>query len=151
MLRSCYSTDMVFGTDTAVTAKVQWYWCDEGALALGIPTPFCSRNWTNPLPYPDLGEVEDAPRPWRNGSFPIAVPGQTGPCGNPTVWLNGWPGPTPTGLQRSNIGLAWCCRQPGTRPGEPLFLFFPIALTSIASYWAKSFFGGPFWGRTFFP
>jgi hypothetical protein len=121
MLRSCYSTSMRFGSDQSQSSAVKWYWADAGAADLGIATPFCSRNYTQHGIWPDLGEVEDAPRPWRDGSFPIVVPGTSGPCGSREVWREGYDGTIPPAFPRNDLGLLPCCNTLASLLGNPTF------------------------------
>lgn len=129
MLRSCYKTKMVFGTDSSNQQPVQWYWSAPGALDLPFPTPFVSRNYVEKGIWPDIGEVEEAPRPYRKGDFPIPVPGTGLPCGPVPTFEDGYPGPNPPGLNRNDFGLAFCCGDQTDLNGQPLFLFWPGAIT----------------------
>lgn len=119
MLRSCYSTWARFGSDQSQASRIVWYWSQPGARDLGIPTPFCSRNYTAHGVYPELGEVEFAPRPWRDGSFGIAVSGLNGPCGSRGVWQFGYQGTIPPDFPRNNLGLLPCCDVLGASLGRP--------------------------------
>ena len=112
MLRSCYSTSFRFGRGSGQVSLIKWYWCDAGAGVLPFPTPFSSRNYVEKGAWPDLGEVEGAPRPWRNGSFPVDVPGTSGPCGRADVWRFGYPGTVPPIFGRNAVGLLPCCGVP---------------------------------------
>ena len=129
MLRSCYSTRMRFGTDPSQASKVQWYWCEPGAEALGIPTAFNSRNWILQDVWPALGEVQDVARTWRDGSFPVLVTGNNGPCGPPAikdrVFRDGWKGTVPPNFPRNDFGLLPCCDTLAALEGEPAIGLMP--------------------------
>jgi hypothetical protein len=103
---------MRFGTDANQVALVQWQFCQPGALPLGLPTTFHSRRRDIDYIWPELGEVQFAhalntPLP---GISP--VPGTHAPCGDPEVWLNGWPGRVPPDFPRNVFGLSLCCDGP---------------------------------------
>jgi hypothetical protein len=121
LLRSCYSTRMRFGTDPLQSTKITWYFCEDGAENLGIPTPFNSRNYAEKGTWPELGEVEGARRDWADGSFPIPVPGTSGPCGDPAVWEFGYQGTIPPLFPTNDFGLLPCCNTVAARFGEPCF------------------------------
>lgn len=129
MLRSCYTRQCVFGTDPAVMYRIKWFFASHGAKDLGFPTPFVSRNYLSAGEWPDVGEVEDAARVWRNGSFPIFVSGLHGPCGPRPIWDEGADVPNPPGLNRDDFGLAWCCNPQVDPDGQPVFGFWPEAPT----------------------
>ena len=148
MLRSCYATKMNFGTDPANAQNVQWYWCEPTAKDLGIPSPFVSRNWIHPDPYPLLGEVAGEPRTYRKGDFPIIVPGTAGPCGQRRVFEQGSPVASPPGLPRNAFGLALCCGSQIDLAGQPLFVFYPDA--SIFAPLGPQYFGDDFFGPNYF-
>ena len=114
MLRSCYSTRVQVGSDPRQTVPIVWYWCSPGARDLGFPTCFVSRNYQEKHLYPEIGEVNAATRPWRDGSFPLAMPGQGPPCGPRPVWANGYEGTVPARYPRNDFGLLPCCN---TAPG----------------------------------
>jgi hypothetical protein len=111
MLQRCYQTHMRFGSDPNQIALIQWYWADEDAPWLLIPTAFVSRNYCE-RPWPDVGEVDDGYRPWRDGSFPVDVTGANPPCGDPAVWRNGYQGTIPPIYHRNAYGLSLCCAGP---------------------------------------
>ena len=92
MLRSCYATQMRFFPDRPdVLTPVEWFWADADAPWLPFPNTFTSRNWANKLePWPVLGEVQGAPRPWRSGKtrrFEL----NRSPCGEPGWFVDGVP------------------------------------------------------------
>ena len=109
MLRSCYSTGFRFGRGSGHVSKITWYWCGSDAEKLPFPTPFASRNYVEKGVWPELGEVEGASRPWRNGSFPVFVEGNNPPCGSAMVWQYGYPGTVPPLFPRNVWGLLPCC------------------------------------------
>jgi len=50
---------------------IDWYFLPVDAPWCGVPNVLNSRNWyLGTIGWPDLGEVEGAARPWRNGSVP---------------------------------------------------------------------------------
>jgi len=124
-IRHSYTTEMRFGTDLAQSALIKWQFCQEGALPLGIPTPFVSRDHDAWETWPPLGEVQEAPRNnYLVGNVSL-LPGTHGPCGDPDVWLNGWPGTVPPNFPRTDLGHLWCCSAFAALPGEPRLLFRP--------------------------
>jgi hypothetical protein len=118
---------MCFGTDRNITSTIVWYWAAEGARDLNRLTPFHSRNYDFHELYGDLGEVRYAERKWRDGNFPIAVPGTCGPCGPIEIWEHGYNGPIPPGLPRNIFGLAMCCGGLLALPGQPALGLLPGA------------------------
>jgi hypothetical protein len=90
LVRSCYRTTMNFFTDVgSVPLSVTWYFTDPGAKWCGLPNVFNSRNWylTDADKWPDLGEVQGAPRPWADGSEGCLA--HPGPFGTADQWLHG--------------------------------------------------------------
>lgn len=120
MLRRCYFTDSQFGTDSTVTARIRWYRCAPGAQFLGFPSLFGSAVWSGngKEPYDGPGERPHPPQNYLRGNFSPLPSGTGKPCGQLSVWQNGWPGPDPIGLPRYSFGLAKCC---GNYP-DPLWL-----------------------------
>lgn len=112
---------MCFGTDPGITSRIQWYWCEEGALDLPFPTPFCSRVQDRGMVELDIGEVNWEKRAWRDGTFPIELNGLTFPCGPEEIWRNGYNGGSPPGLPRNMFGLSECCGGLQAFPGDPTF------------------------------
>jgi hypothetical protein len=89
LLRSCYSTRMrFFSNDLTIETPVLWYFTEPGAKWCGLPNVFNSRNWYGGTTgWPDLGEVEGAPRPWADGSG--LCHGHFGPFGTAGQWEEG--------------------------------------------------------------
>lgn len=81
-LRSCYSTLAVV-TPGQPAEKITWWWAAPDA-PLAPRGPWGSLNWLgrdNPLG--ELGELDGAPRPWRDGSKPAGACPEQGlvtPC-----------------------------------------------------------------------
>mgnify|MGYP001575492849 CR=1 FL=1 len=101
--------------------KVRWYYAAPGALDLGIPTPFMSRNWEQWTLWPEIGEVEFATRELYDGSFPIVVPGTGTPCGSLEAWAGELQGVIPPDYPRNMFGLAACCGGLIAPLGSPTF------------------------------
>lgn len=79
MLRSCYATRMRFdATQPTRSSPVTWYFAAPGALAFPAAHSFGSANWIKGQGLPDgpVGELQAAPRPWRNGNRPVEATGQ---------------------------------------------------------------------------
>jgi hypothetical protein len=107
MIRSSYSTMMNLFLDGSPPVPVRWYFADDSAQDLGLPTPFSSRNWLGQLGgWPQLGEVYGAARPWNNGDPPF-LSGGDHHCGTDEQWSQGVDSPTPTRTQPS--GQPLCC------------------------------------------
>ncbi len=121
-LRSCYRTVMRFGIDCKQVRLIRWHWTAKGAKTLPMQTAFVSRNWAEPQPYPDLGEVWLYPRRWVNGSFPLVLPGDDHFCGAEDVWENGWAEGCPPELPKLIDNVPVCCGPP---IGPLVFLLFP--------------------------
>jgi hypothetical protein len=106
VLRSCYSTDAVFwpgGPPITIT----WYRAPIGAQTFTEPSVFRSLNYG--LALGTIGEVEGAPRPWRNGSNPIDSLG-INVCGPTTLFSTGQSGPGVAQFKPS--GARSCCFSP---------------------------------------
>ena len=102
-----------------MTANIKWYRPAPGAKFLGIPTIFGAANWIQGQAWNGPGEVCLAPRTWEDGSLPIVPAGQGSPCGSPSLFLNGWPGPVPAALPRLVSGPAFCCNVFMAQEGQP--------------------------------
>lgn len=120
-MREFYDTYMQFGTNSSRVGKVRWYRAAPGAKDLGFPTPFVSRNWDQWEIWPEVGEVQWAPRVRNDGSFPIVVPGTGDPCGSPSVWARGTTGTPHPIYPRNQFGIAACCGGLLALAGEPTF------------------------------
>lgn len=114
-------TWMQFGTDPGQIYKVRWYFCEPTALDLGFPTPFTSRDWDQWEVWPDIGEVQYAPRHYDNFVMPVPVAGTGKPCGDPEVWAKGYQGHIPPDFPRNMFGVAACCGGFIAPLGEPTF------------------------------
>lgn len=90
LLRSCYSTDVRFYTDSDETNRVTWYWVDSDWPGSDQPVPynvFSSGNWSwQKSNWPGQGEVLGASRTWRNGSKPLGVVNGVTWCGTDEQW-----------------------------------------------------------------
>jgi len=74
LLRSCYRTQMRFGTGPDAPVKwVRWFFIDDGK-PLTVPTVYNSRNWVDRCGQDQggPGEVIGAKREWVNGQRPPA-------------------------------------------------------------------------------
>lgn len=100
---------MRFGTDDSQVALVQWQFCQPGALPLGFPTPFVSRDHDSWEIWPEVGEVQFARRLNTPTVGLSKANGLAQPCGDPAVWANGYPGHVPPNYPRSVFGLTLCC------------------------------------------
>lgn len=93
VVRSCYSTTMRFDSSSpTVSSPVIWYFCAPGALAFPGAHSFGSANWIKGQGLPDgpIGELQAAPRPWRDGSAPIESTGlRLCATVDPSLFLNG--------------------------------------------------------------
>jgi hypothetical protein len=77
-----------FKDDLAMEMPVTWYFTDPKADWCGKANIFNSRNWyKGELGWPDLGEVEGAPRPWADGEGLCL--GHPGPFGSDLEWEDG--------------------------------------------------------------
>ncbi len=86
-LRSAYSTYVDFGDGNPVL--VCWYEVPCDTQHLPFPSAFVSRNWETYREWLDEpGEINAAPRPWRNGSRCRSCPTGT-PIGTPEQWSLG--------------------------------------------------------------
>ena len=104
-----YRTLMRCGTDLAQYVEVQWQYCEETALPLGFPTPFCSRRHDFHEIWPDIGEVQFAQRPVTKPYPTSPLPGTHAPCGDPDVWARGYQGHIPAAYPRNVFGQLFCC------------------------------------------
>jgi hypothetical protein len=91
-LRSCYSTSGVMTTD-GQQFPMEWYFVDPSTPKFGR-NRFGSLNYRRPgVPSGLVGEVNAAPRPWRDGSRPMDLP--PGPLypvtGDPAWFTDGAP------------------------------------------------------------
>jgi hypothetical protein len=68
---------------------VKWFFTKPHTKALPFETTFNSRNWTaQEKPWPEIGEIEGAPRLWSNGSPPGNTPSYE-PYGTEDEFLEG--------------------------------------------------------------
>jgi len=74
-----------FRDDLTVETPVEWYFLPSDAKWCGLPNIFNSRNWYGGVDdWPDLGEIEGAPRPYsKGGGAPV---GTKGPYGTADQW-----------------------------------------------------------------
>jgi hypothetical protein len=89
-VRSCYSTEMRFISNSDRRSPVRWFFAAPTAAALPFPHRFASLNWGDRRTESSdgLGEVPGASRPWRNGSTAGAWPAMW-PCGEAFQWAEG--------------------------------------------------------------
>lgn len=77
LLRSCYSTEMRFWTDNALSIPVKWFWCDPGAKIFPDHHLFGSGNWASDrFNWDGPGEVLGAKRPYSKGEFIAGLLGE---------------------------------------------------------------------------
>jgi hypothetical protein len=120
-----YTTIMRFGTDAGQVAQVQWYFCQPGALPLGIPTCFCSRNVRPGDIDPDVGEVQFAPRLNTPGVGLAPSDGQGPPFGDPDVWRRGYQGTVPPLFPRNPYGVILNCGSPAGQAAFGVLPYIP--------------------------
>jgi hypothetical protein len=89
LLRSCYSTKArFFKDDPTIEHFVEWYFTDPGAKWVGLENQFNARTWYGGYTdWPELGEIEGAPRTWVDGSGECR--GNVGPFGTSDQWADG--------------------------------------------------------------
>jgi hypothetical protein len=117
VLRSCYSTQARFFYDSDTTNNIIWYWCEAGAPAYTAGHHFA------PITFSDgrldgglsVGEQPSQPRPWRNGSIPMAPPSGV-LDGTPIQFQNGQSVEDP-GLARTSFGIPLGCATVVDWPG----------------------------------
>jgi len=93
-----------------VLTDVTWYFVPEGTPWIGVPNVFNSRNWylNTPSPWPQLGEVEGAPRPWSNGHAPAAL--AQARCGSSDrAWSDGVSFDQADTVPHTDSGILICC------------------------------------------
>jgi hypothetical protein len=72
-----------------LTQLVDWYFTDDNAPWVGLENAFNSRNWYGGVNgWPEIGEVQGSPRPWRDGSSCPQVL-ESKPTGSAEEWKNG--------------------------------------------------------------
>jgi hypothetical protein len=103
---------MRFGRDPDQVVQVTWSFCQPGALPLGLPTCFVSRDHEAHEIWPEIGEVQFAPRKNLDPNLTSLEPGTNPPCGDPEVWLNGYPGHVPPNYPLDAYGSSMCCADP---------------------------------------
>jgi hypothetical protein len=140
---------MRFGTDPSQVIVVQWQFCQPGALPLGFPTPFVSRDVRPGEIDPPVGEVQFSPRLNTPDVGLSTAPGTATPCGDPAVWENGYPGTVPPDYPLNVFGQALCCGS--TMGAARIGVLGYIPPGAPGGFWGERFFGGGFWGRGFFP
>lgn len=116
---------MRFGTDESQVAVVQWQFCQPGALPLGFPTPFVSRDHDAHELWPDIGEVQFAQRVNTPTVGLSPASGQGQPCGDPAVWAAGYQGRIPPNYPRNLYGLTICCGSPMGTPEIGVLAYVP--------------------------
>jgi hypothetical protein len=109
MARSCYSTQARFFYDVLTTNKIIWYWADPLAPWFTGRSVFTPLTLSNPGLSPNfsVGEQSSHPRPWRNGSIPMASPSGV-LDGNPEWFYTGQSVNDP-GLARTAFGIPLGC------------------------------------------
>lgn len=107
--------------------KIRWHWAEDDAPWLGVENVFNARTWYggSALPWPKLGEIEDAPRTWLDGS-PPAFPQETEFCGTADNWVSGVPYDQAGSKPQLETGQLTCCIADPPGPG--------ITLTGYAEY-----------------
>jgi hypothetical protein len=78
-----------FKDDQSIILPVRWYFTDPAAEWVGFSNGFDSRNWylDSPEQWPDIGEVQGAPRRWVDGKNPCVS--NRGPIGSSDQWADG--------------------------------------------------------------
>lgn len=120
-IRSCYSTRARLwqGDDTEV--PIRWFFVDEATPMMEGPTPFCSRNWDRDDAWPELGEVQGAARPWKNGMAPAGYLALRH-CGSAEAWQEGGRHGVDEPIQTNEEGYSPCCAGEAKRVGPALRL-----------------------------
>lgn len=110
-LRSCYSTKARFFADRPdIVSTVVWQWCEPDAPPLPYDNVFTARTWYDNFPtsWPLLGEVDGAPRVWRNGDAVGPLP-RLAPCGQQAAFINGVPYALANSAPVNGFGQLVCC------------------------------------------
>lgn len=125
-MRSPYTTNMRFYTDTDVETRVVWYRVSRDAPWLPYPTPFHDADWDEENPpgrrRPGtifLGEQLDAPRTYASVRTIPPRPIPAFFCGKQEQWLNGTPLPPVPPTPLSPDGYPVCCGLPAEAPFPP--------------------------------
>jgi hypothetical protein len=89
LLRSCYATTArMFRDDLTIETEITWEFTDPNAKWCGFSNVFNARTWYDGQEdWPELGEIEGAPRIWVDGSG--ACFSGRGPFGTEDQWDNG--------------------------------------------------------------
>lgn len=125
-MRSPYTTNMRFYTDTDVETRVVWYRVSRDAPWLPYPTPFHDADWDEENApgrrRPGtifLGEQLDAPRTYASVRTIPPRPIPAFFCGKQEQWLNGTPLPPLPPTPLSPDGYPVCCGLPAEAPFPP--------------------------------
>lgn len=114
-LRSCYSTQARFFYDSTHTDTIVWYWAAEGAPRFSGRHTFYPLSFSGGSTFPGsvVGEQVGSPRPWRDGSNPVA-PASGVLDGIPSQFYLGQSVSDP-GIERTDFGIPVNCA--GPEPG----------------------------------
>jgi hypothetical protein len=109
LLRSCYSTKARFFYDSPVVNNIIWYWARTGAAWFPAGHVFAPLIFQGPttLQINGVGEQPQYPRPWRNGSIPVASP--TGIIDGEVRWFQQGQSVKDPGLARTPFGIPLNC------------------------------------------
>lgn len=113
MMRSCYATTMQFDDTGDLTAEIQWYFANDGAVSFPAFAQFGSKNWLRTgFDYVGPGEVWNATRSYSKGAAKFFAPGNGSFCGQLDWWENGCPSDAPP-ISYSSQQIPVCCPQQG--------------------------------------
>jgi hypothetical protein len=112
LLRSCYSTKARFFYDSPVVNNIIWYWARTGASWFPEGHVFAPLIFQGPttLQINGVGEQPQYPRPWRDGSIPVASP--TGIIDGEIRWFQQGQSVKDPGLDRTFFGIPTNCTAP---------------------------------------
>jgi hypothetical protein len=108
-LRSCYTTKARFFHDSVAVDDIIWYWCEAGAAEFPEGNVFTTLNYTSggTLYHSGVGEQPSFPRPWRDGSIPVAPPSQV--VDGELRWFQKGQSVSDPGLVRTAFGIPVNC------------------------------------------
>lgn len=109
LLRSCYSTIMAIHNNAPTQIPIFWYFVPDGTPIFPGYTLFASGNWASSKDgWFGPGEVQGAPRPWRDGSGPTDLLKGDHFCGTLKMFAEG--GSVEDDKLCTNLaGVSSCC------------------------------------------